>query len=42
VVDYGTHGVFFGVVTSSLTIGSVEPLIYVDGRYLALSGSADL
>lgn len=32
-VDYGTHGVFFGLVQSAHTMGDVSPLIYMDGDY---------
>ncbi len=32
-VDYGTHGVFFGVVRSVHSDGDVSPLVYMDGSY---------
>lgn len=34
--DYGTHSVFIGRVTEVFVEGTVDPLIYVDGRYTAI------
>jgi flavin reductase (DIM6/NTAB) family NADH-FMN oxidoreductase RutF len=33
-VDHGTHSVFIGEVRSAHTAEIVDPLVYVDGRYL--------
>jgi flavin reductase (DIM6/NTAB) family NADH-FMN oxidoreductase RutF len=36
-VDHGTHSIFIGEVVSAYTNEKVDPLVYVDGRYLSLS-----
>jgi flavin reductase (DIM6/NTAB) family NADH-FMN oxidoreductase RutF len=35
-VSYGTHDIIIGEVTATHTHGAVDPLVYVDGRYVAL------
>src|SRR5262245_21532900 len=39
-VDYGSHTIFLGRVTSAGIHGTVDPLIYVDGRYTCLPPDA--
>lgn len=39
-VDYGTHGIFIGAVAEVMNHGPVDPLVYVDGRYTAVSAAA--
>jgi flavin reductase (DIM6/NTAB) family NADH-FMN oxidoreductase RutF len=39
---YGTHGIFIGRVTDVRTVGDIDPLIYVDGRYSGLPHEANL
>jgi flavin reductase (DIM6/NTAB) family NADH-FMN oxidoreductase RutF len=39
-LDYGSHTIFIGRVTSIGLHGEVDPLIYVDGRYTCLPGDA--
>jgi flavin reductase (DIM6/NTAB) family NADH-FMN oxidoreductase RutF len=39
---YGTHGIFIGRVTDVRTVGDIDPLIYVDGRYSGLPQEANL
>jgi flavin reductase (DIM6/NTAB) family NADH-FMN oxidoreductase RutF len=34
----GTHSIYIGDVEYVMTHGSVDPLVYVDGRYAALIG----
>ncbi len=34
-IDHGTHSIFVGEVLSATAADRVDPLIYVDGRYLA-------
>jgi flavin reductase (DIM6/NTAB) family NADH-FMN oxidoreductase RutF len=34
-VDHGTHSVFIGEVELAKAADVVDPLVYVDGRYLA-------
>ena len=34
-VDHGTHSVFIGEVELAMAADVVDPLVYVDGRYLA-------
>ena len=36
-VSYGTHDVFFGKVRSVRVAGAIEPLIYLDGSYVAVA-----
>lgn len=35
--EYGTHTIFIGRVLDVGTFGEIDPLIYVDGRYTALT-----
>jgi flavin reductase (DIM6/NTAB) family NADH-FMN oxidoreductase RutF len=39
-LDYGSHTIFIGRVTSIGLHGEIDPLIYVDGRYTCLPGDA--
>ena len=39
-VQFGTHGVFIGIVREVHVSGAVDPLVYVDGRYAALSSAS--
>ncbi len=39
-IDYATHGIFFGLVESALTMGEPSPLIYMDGKYVVASSDA--
>jgi flavin reductase (DIM6/NTAB) family NADH-FMN oxidoreductase RutF len=39
-LDYGSHAIFIGRVTSVDIHGDVDPLIYVDGRYTCLPAGA--
>ena len=39
--DYGSHTIFLGRVTSVAIQGTVDPLIYVDGRYTGLPTDED-
>jgi flavin reductase (DIM6/NTAB) family NADH-FMN oxidoreductase RutF len=39
-VDYGSHTIFLGRVTSVGIHGAVDPLIYVDGRYTGVPAEA--
>jgi flavin reductase (DIM6/NTAB) family NADH-FMN oxidoreductase RutF len=39
-LDYGSHTIFIGRVTSIGIHGEVDPLIYVDGKYTCLPGDA--
>jgi flavin reductase (DIM6/NTAB) family NADH-FMN oxidoreductase RutF len=34
-IDHGTHSIFVGEVLAATAADRVDPLIYVDGRYLA-------
>jgi flavin reductase (DIM6/NTAB) family NADH-FMN oxidoreductase RutF len=38
--DYGTHRIFIGEVIEARTYGEVDPLVYVDGRYVTISNEA--
>jgi flavin reductase (DIM6/NTAB) family NADH-FMN oxidoreductase RutF len=38
--DYGSHTIFVGRVITVGTSGTVDPLVYVDGRYTGLPGDA--
>jgi flavin reductase (DIM6/NTAB) family NADH-FMN oxidoreductase RutF len=39
-LDYGSHTIFIGRVTSTGIHGEVDPLIYVDGKYTCLPPDA--
>ena len=39
-VEYGTHSVFFGIVSSAQTSGDPAPLVYLDGRYVLAGENA--
>ena len=41
-VDFGTHGIFIGVVEGVRTSGPVDPLVYVDGAYAVVDQSKTL
>jgi flavin reductase (DIM6/NTAB) family NADH-FMN oxidoreductase RutF len=34
-IDHGTHSIFVGEVLAATSAEQVDPLVYVDGRYLA-------
>lgn len=36
-VSYGTHGIFIGRLVEIRTNGSVDPLVYIDGRYTTVA-----
>jgi len=37
-LSYGTHGVFIGAVESCEISDTINPLVYVDGRYVGIDG----
>ena len=40
-LDYGSHGLFIGLIEEVRTAEVIKPLVYVDGRYIGLTLGGD-